>query len=110
MHSFVGRLWWRLRHATVPLLLPGLLCLAAAIVGQALNVSGVNVPVLHAVSARWFVGLLGAGLIGLSLVVGVEPPPTLGRRAGGVAGTAAEPCRAAGTAGAAAYRATGRDR
>ena len=86
MRSFVGRLWWRLRHATVPLLLPGLLCLAAAIVGQALNVSGVNVPVLHAGSARWFVGLLGAGLVGLSLVVGVEPPP----RAGGVRGALPE--------------------
>ena len=73
---------WRLRHATVPLLLPGLLCLAAAIAGQALNVAGVNVPVLHAGAARWFVGLLGAGLVGLSLVVGVEPPP----RAGGVRG------------------------
>ena len=42
MRSFAG-LWWRARHATVPLLLPGLLCLAAAIAGQALNVSGVNV-------------------------------------------------------------------
>jgi tetratricopeptide (TPR) repeat protein len=69
-----------LRHATVPLLLPGLLCLAAAGAGQALNVSGVNVPGLHAGAARWFVGLLGAWLVGLSLVVGVEPPP----RAGGV--------------------------
>ena len=78
MRSFAERLWWRARHATVPLLLPGLLCLAAAIVGQALNVSGVNVPVLHAGSARWFVGLLGAGLVGLSLVVGVEPPPPPG--------------------------------
>ena len=67
-------------------LLPGLLCLAAAIVGQALNVSGVNVPVLHAGSARWFVGLLGAGLVGLALVVGVEPPP----RAGGVRGALPE--------------------
>ena len=86
MRSFVGRLRWRLRHATVPLLLPGLLCLAAAIVGQALNVSGVNVPVLHAGSARWFIGLLGAGLVGLALVVGVEPPP----RAGGVRGALPE--------------------
>ena len=86
MRSFAGRLWWRLRHAAVPLLLPGLLCLAAAIVGQALNVSGVNVPVLHAGPARWFVGLLGAGLVGLALVVGVEPPP----RAGGMRGALPE--------------------
>ena len=86
MRSFAGRLWWRARHATVPLLLPGLLCLAAAIVGQALNVSGVNVPVLHGGSARWFVGLLGAGLVGLALVVGVEPPP----RAGGLRGALPE--------------------
>jgi NB-ARC domain len=82
VHSFVRTLRWRARHAAVPLLLPGLVCLAAAIVGQALNVSGVNVPVLHAGSARWFVGLLVAVLVGLSLVVGVEPPP----RAGGVRG------------------------
>ncbi len=81
MHSFVERLRWRLRHANSPLLLPGLLCLAAAIVGQALNVSGMNVPVPHG-SARWFFGLLGAGLVVLSLVVGVQPPP----RAGGVRG------------------------
>ena len=82
MRSFIGRLNWRLRHATVPLLLPGLLCLAAAILGQALNVSGVDVPVLHAGSARWFIGLLGAALAGLSLVVGVPLPP----REGGVKG------------------------
>ncbi len=74
MRSFIEKLRWRLRHATVPLLLPGLLCLAAAIVGLALNVSGVNVPVLHG-SARWFIGLVGVVLLGLSLVVGVEPPP-----------------------------------
>ena len=86
MRSFAGRLWWRARHATVPLLLPGLLCLAAAIAGQALNVSGVNVPVL-AGSARWFVGLLGAGLVGLALVVGVEPLP----RPAGVRGALPEP-------------------
>lgn len=85
MRSFVRRLWWRVRHATVPLLLPGLLCLAAAIAGLALDVSGVKVPAL-AGSARWFVGLLGAGLVGLALVVGVEPPP----RAGGVRGALPE--------------------
>jgi len=85
VRSFAGRLQWRARHATVPLLLPGLLCLAGAIAGQALNVSGVNVPVL-AGSARWFVGLLGVGLVGLALVVGVEPPP----RAGGVRGALQE--------------------
>ena len=39
VHSFVERLRWRLRHANTLLLLPGLLCLAAAIVGQALNLS-----------------------------------------------------------------------
>jgi len=39
----IGRLRWRSRHATVPLLLPGLLCLVAAVMGQALNLSGVNV-------------------------------------------------------------------
>jgi hypothetical protein len=82
MRSLVGKLWWRLQHANPPLLLPGLLCLAAAIVGQALNVSGVNVPVLHAAPARWFVGLLGAILVGLALVVGVPSPP----RAGGARG------------------------
>ena len=86
MRSFAGRLWWRMRHATVPLLLPGLLCLAAAIAGQALNVSGVNIPTLRAESARWFVGLLGAALVGLALVVGVEPP----RRTGGVRGALPE--------------------
>jgi hypothetical protein len=85
VRSFDGKLWWRLRHATVPLLLPGLLCLAAAIAGQALNVSGVNVPVL-AGSARWFIGLLGASLVGLALVVGVEPQP----RVGGVRGAVPE--------------------
>jgi hypothetical protein len=86
VRSFAGGLWWRARHATVPLLLPGLLCLAAAIAGQALNVSGVNVPVLHTGSARWFVGLLGAGLVGLALWVGVEPAP----RTGGVRGALPE--------------------
>ena len=86
MRSFAVRLWWRARHATVPLLLPGLLCLAAAIAGQALNVAGVNFPFLSAGPTRWFVGLLGAGLVGLALVVGVEPRP----RSGGVRGALPE--------------------
>ena len=63
MRSLARRLWWRVRHTAVPLLLPGLLCVAAAIVGQALNVSGMNVPVLHGGSARWFVSLLGMALV-----------------------------------------------
>ena len=86
MRSLARRLWWRVRHTAVPLLLPGLLCVAAAIVGQALNVSGMNVPVLHGGSARWFVSLLGMALVGLALVVGVEPPP----RAGGMRGALPE--------------------
>jgi hypothetical protein len=106
-HALIaGGLWWRLRHAMVLLLLPGLLCLAAAIAGQALNVSGVNVPVL-AGSARWFMGVLGAGLVVLALVVGVESPPREGGVRGALPETAAEPCGPARTAGAAARRAAG---
>jgi hypothetical protein len=84
VYRFVGALRWRVRHATVPLLLPGLLCLVAAVAGQALDVAGVKVPALNTGSARWFVGLLGLGLVGLALFVGVEPPPRLGGVRGAV--------------------------
>ena len=87
VRRLVGGLCWRVRHATVPLLLPGLLCLVAALVGQALDVTGVKVPALHAGSARGFAGLLGLGLVVLALVVGVEPPP----RRGGVRGALPDP-------------------
>ncbi|WP_448612212.1 NB-ARC domain-containing protein [Geodermatophilus sp. URMC 60] len=78
MHRIVKGLGWRVRHATVPLLLPGLVLVLASALGQALNVAGVNVPALTAGASRWATGGLGVLLIGLALVVGVPPPARLG--------------------------------
>ncbi len=79
MRRIFEGLRWRLRHATVQLLLPGLVLVVAALLGQALNVAGANVPALTAGPARW--GALGLGvlLLWLALVVGVPLPPPVRR-------------------------------
>ncbi|WP_448620101.1 NB-ARC domain-containing protein [Geodermatophilus sp. URMC 65] len=75
MRRILRLLWWRVQHANDKLLGAGIVLALAAAAGVALNVSGANVPVLTATFTRWITGLLGALLIGLGLVVGVEPPP-----------------------------------
>ena len=67
---------WRLRRANTALLVAGVACLFSAVAGTTVSLGGVSAPGLASGWAQLLLAALGAGLIGLSLVVvGPEPLP-----------------------------------
>lgn len=58
----------RLREARVSLLMPGIACVVAAVVGGGLEAAGMTLPVLDSPIRQVLLGVVGLGLIVLSLV------------------------------------------
>src|SRR3954462_14844163 len=78
MYRIVRGLKWRLQHATVPLLMAGVVTVLAAAAGVALELGGAKVPALTSTSARVVTGLLGVVFMWWALVVGVPQPARMG--------------------------------